>query len=135
VIAECLYAPSLQFETNGTGMAARVGTSDTSTHLARVAAAVGVVAVLWMAVVQILGRGPDQVWWELALLVGVGVVLGNVIRRDATCRITCLVAAGLALVWLGMPSGSWGSRALLLGGVLALSAAGWIVICRVSARG
>jgi len=83
-----------------------------------------------MVSIQIVGRGPDQVWSEFVLLVGAGLLLSSVIRRDASHQICCLVAAGVVLVWLGHPvSGlSWASRLLLVGGVLALAAAGWTVI-------
>ena len=104
-----------------------------STPVARLAAGVGLLAVLWMVSIQIVGRGPDQVWSEFVLLVGAGLLLSSVIRRDASHQISCLVAAGVVLVWLGGPGLSWAnltwpSRLLLVGGVLALAAAGWTVI-------
>jgi hypothetical protein len=99
-----------------------------STPVARLAAGVGLLAVLWMVSIQIVGRGPDQVWSEFVLLVGAGLLLSSVIRRDASHQISCLVAAGVVLVWLGVPGRSWASRLLLVGGVLALAAAGWTVI-------
>jgi hypothetical protein len=99
-----------------------------STPVARLAAGVGLLAVLWMVSIQIVGRGPDRVWSEFVLLVGAGLLLSSVIRRDASHQISCLVAAGVVLVWLGVPGLSWASRLLLVGGVLALAAAGWTVI-------
>jgi hypothetical protein len=104
-----------------------------STPVARLAAGVGLLAVLWMVSIQIVGRGPDRVWSEFVLLVGAGLLLSSVIRRDASHQISCLVAAGVVLVWLGVPglswaNLSWASRLLLVCGVLALAAAGWTVI-------
>jgi hypothetical protein len=110
----------------------RHGQDPLTNRLARLAAAVGLLAVLWMVAIQILGRGPDQVWSEFVLLVGSGLVLGYVIRRDASHHVSCLVAAGVVLVWFGVPAESWVSRLLLVGGVLALAAAGWTVIRRLA---
>jgi hypothetical protein len=39
---------------------------------------------------------------------------------------------GVVPVWFGVPAEGWVSRLLLVGGVLALAAAGWTVVRRLA---
>ena len=72
-------------------------------RLERTGAALVLVGVLWVAVLQVLFRVHDLLWPFTAVLAACGILLSHALRPDRAHRRVTLALVGGALLWLGLP--------------------------------